>query len=614
MENFLNSVYIFFIKYFFVKPHIQEFLFANIYWVYFSIGIWAWFIFQYHESKNLITIVIKRVGAGGSVIYIGLTTFILFIPFPNIVTQDGHELQLEYRQEFLNQTLPRLGLSFACGFCFILGSYLFLKRKYGSRIQELKNRYTKTHHTVSLSTKQLVKELQKYPPKMYNPINYFKTDKQLVFLNWDAENGKAIYDSYSNFSKKHAEFLGRSQSGKNLGIQPLAIQMMIYGEFVIMFDVKNGGDDIMAPLLYKFANNLNQPYTYMEFGVSAPGQFNILQTKDIDTLQEIILQLCNIQETSDMATDFYQKQAKKVALSLAQFAANSTDEVTIRDLMTTHYTKFFNPETKDTEKSKVETSLQILAQWDCINAKGAPNILKLINTGGVWYVQTKTKEAYPIIQAIVSIILRLHSRERKICLIADEFFKYLNKDFIEVLTEGGGKGIHCLIAYQTAALLKAPQLNISSQDMIGTLFANCSYSYVYGSNDPFIIEQLEQVGGTIKVMVETEHTERGITLTDKSTGKKSYREQDVPKISKDMLNLIRDREAFLLFAGHATNRTHTGIIPLISGTFSKEVPEFVKLKLQSRQITSVYFIEQEQLTLNHFQANQTPSNANNPFG
>ncbi|HLX54808.1 MAG TPA: TraM recognition domain-containing protein [Aquella sp.] len=594
MENFLNSVYIFFIKYFFVKPHIQEFLFANIYWVYFSIGIWAWFTFQYHESKNLIAIVIKRLGAGGSVIYIGLTTFMLFIPFPNIVTQDGRELQLEYRQEFLNQTLPLLGLSFICGFCIVLSSYLFLKRKYGSRIQELKNRHTKTHHTVSLTTKQLVKELQKYPPKMYNPIDYFKTDKQLVFLNWDAENSKAIYDSYSNFSKKHAEFLGRSQSGKNLGIQPLAIQMMMYGEFVIMFDVKNGGVDIMAPLLYKFANNLHQPYTYMEFGVSAPGQFNILQTKDIDTLQEIILQLCNIQETSDMATDFYQKQAKKIALSLAQFAANSIEEVTIRDLMTTHYTKFFNPETNDTEKSKVETSLQILAEWDCINAKGAPNILKLINTGGVWYVQTKTKEAYPIIQAIVSIILRLHSRQRRICLIADEFFKYLNKDFIEVLTEGGGKGIHCLIAYQTAALLKAPQLNISSQDMIGTLFANCSYSYVYGSNDPFIIEQLEQVGGTIKVMVETEHTERGITLTDKSTGKKSYREQDVPKISKDMLNLIRDREAFLLFAGHATNRTHTGIIPLISGIFSKEAPEFEKLKLQSRKITSVYHVKQPQ--------------------
>lgn len=381
MEAFLNGFYIFLIKYFFIKPHSSAFLFANIYWVYFAIGQWGWLALQYHKSENLMIIVIKRAGAGISFIYIGFTTYILFIPFPGIINQRGRDLQALYREQFLGETLPLAGLCFALGLCGALGSYLFLKRKYGSRMQELKNRFSTTHHNMSLTTKQLAKELQKYPPKTYNPIDYFKIDKQLVFLNWDAESCKAIYDSYANFSKKHAEFLGRSQSGKNLGIQPLAIQMMMYGEFVIMFDVKNGGDDIMAPLLYKFAGKLNQPYTYMEFGVSAPGQFNILQTKDIDTLQEIILQLCNIQETSDMATDFYQKQSKKIALSMAQFVANSKEEITIRDLMTTHYTKLFNPETKDAEKSKVETSLLILAEWDCINAKGAPNILDLINAG-----------------------------------------------------------------------------------------------------------------------------------------------------------------------------------------------------------------------------------------
>ena len=615
MDAIINAIFYFFIKYFFIQPHMTTFLFENIYWVYFIVGALTWVILKYHKSESLLALWIKGITSGVSFIYIGLTTLILFDHFSIMFTQYGHNLQIEYREKFFSETLLLLGVFFASGFSGALGCYLFFNRLYGSKVQEFKNKFSKTHHNVSLTTKQLAHELQKYPPKMYNPVDYFKTDKQLVFLNWDAESSKAIYDSYANFSKKHAEFLGRSQSGKNLGIQPLAIQMMMYGEFVIMFDVKNGGDDIMAPLLYKFAGKLNQPYTYMEFGVSAPGQFNILQTKDIDTLQEIILQLCNIQETSDMATDFYQKQAKKVALSLAQFVANSNEEITIRDLMTTHYTKFFNPETKDVEKSKVETSLLILAEWDCINAKGVPHILDLVNAGGVWYVQTKTKEAYPVIQAIVSIILRLHSRQRKICLIADEFFKYLNKDFIEVLTEGGGKGIHCLIAYQTAALLKAPQLNITSQDMIGTLFANCSYSYVYGSNDPFIIKQLEQVGGTIKVRVETEHTERGITLTDKSTGKKSYREQDVPKVSKDMLNLIRDREAFLLFAGHATNRTHTGIVPLINGIFSKESPEFEELKNDSRRITNDYSIEQQgkQAGSDKSQLSEFSGSSHNPF-
>ena len=88
-------------------------------------------------------------------------------------------------------------------------------------------------------------------------------------------------------------------------------------------------------------------------------------------------------------------------------------------------------------------------------------------------------------------------------MVLDESFKYINTNVIQILTEGGGKGIQCYMAYQTASLLKAPHLNITSQDMIGTLFANCSYSYIYGSNDPFIFAQIEKTSGTIKVNTES---------------------------------------------------------------------------------------------------------------
>lgn len=610
MIDYLNNILFYIIKYFFIQPYTKVFLVDNICWVYFGIGVFTWFFLKYFNSENLLAVIIKRVGSGVSVGYIGLTTYMLYIKFPDFMSSYEINLQLTLREVFISVIVPRLFLCFILGLSCSIVAYIFIKRKFGSAFQSIKNRFTKTHHLGTLTTEQMSDELNRTPLKSYSPLKYFKIDQKLVFLNWDAEKHKPIYDSYANFCKKHAQFLGRSQSGKNLGIQPLAIQMMMFGEFVIMFDVKNGGDDIMAPLLYQAANKLNQPYTYMELGVSAPGQINILQTKDIDTIQEIILQLCNIQETSDMATDYYQKQAKKIVLSLAQFLANSDDEITIRDLMTVHYDKFFNANAKDTEKSKIETSLQILADWDCINAKGTPSISELISSGGVWYLQTKNREAYPIIQAIVSVLHKLHNRQRKICLIADEFFKYLNKDFIEVLTEGGGKGIHCMIAYQTASLLKAPQLNITSQDMIGTLFANCSYSFVYGSSDPFIVNQLEQLGGRVKVRVETEHTERGMALTNKSTGNRSYKEQDVPKVSKDMLTLLRDGEAFLMFSGHPTNRTHTGTIPLINGVFSKDAPEFILLKNQSRVLTIVYV--QNAVPLNTAQ-NITSEVKHNPF-
>lgn len=609
MQNLLDQVFLFLMKYFFMQPYHEVFLMANIYWVAFAYGIFVSFVFYTMKSKNIIVNFIQRLGFGIGILYWGLSTYLLYISLPEVINDYGRKLQAYRREQFTEHVLFELLTLFVIGLVSSVALSIILKRKYGTTLQGIIARFTKTNFNSTMSTEQLAKEMNKVQPKEYNPVSYFRIDKKQVFLNWDAEKRQPVYEDYSIFSKKHAQFSGRSQSGKNLGIQPLAIQMMMFGELVIMLDVKNGGDDIMAPLLYKAANELQQPYTYMEFGVSTSFQFNILQTKDVDTLQEIILQLCNIQETSDMATDYYQKQAKKIALSLAQFVANEEQEITIRDLMTIHYDKFFNPSAKDNEKSKIETSLQILADWDCINAKSAISIDELIANSGVWYIQSKTKEAYPIIQALISVLLKLPNRKRKVCLIADEFFKYVNKDLIEVFTEGGGKGIHCLVAYQTAALLKAPQLNITSEDMIGTLFANCSYSYIYGSNDPFIIKQLEKVGGTVKVSVETQHTERGLTLVDKGTGNKSYREQDVPKITNDMLNLLRDRECFLVCAGRPTNRAHTGIIQILPGKFDKDSSEFKSLSATARRVDEIKQSTENQVSF----TNEASSAISNPF-
>lgn len=585
--QYINDVFYLLAKYFLIKPYNTMFILKNIYWISLLVGFFIWFGIHNYKSENLFAIAIKRLSLASSFLYYGFTLLELFSPLPDSFTEYAHKLQQQYRNDFIDHVGVSVLICWGIGCGIGLVGYIMAKRLFGIKLQELVGLFTKTNFNTTMSTEQLAREMNKSNPKSYNPVRYFKVNKGLVFMNWDAETNKPVYEEYKNFSKKHAQFLGRSQSGKNLGIQPLAIQMMQFGELVIMLDVKNGGDDIMAPLLYSAAKEMNQPYNYMEFGVSATYQFNILQTKNVDIIQEIILQICNIQETSDMATDYYQKQAKLIALNIAKFVANSADEISIRNIMTSYYDKFFNPAAKDSEKSKIETSLQILADWDCINAKNGKSIDQIISDGGVWYIQTINKDAYVIIQAIISTLLKLQKRQRKVCLIADEFFKYINKDLIEVFTESGGKGIHCLVAYQTAALLKAPQLNITSQDMIGTLFANCSYSYVYGSNDPFILEQLEKMGGKIKVQVATEQTKRGYTLVDKGTGEKSYREQDVPKITKDMLNLLRDRECFLLFAGRPTNRTHTGIIDIIDGEFSKDNIEFIDLKIQSRNIHTI---------------------------
>lgn len=96
---------------------------------------------------------------------------------------------------------------------------------------------------------------------------------------------------------------------------------------------------------------------------------------------------------------------------------------------------------------------------------------------------------------------------------------------------------------------------------------------------------------------------------DKGTGKKSYREQDVPKITKDMLNLLRDRECFLLCSGRPTNRTHTGMMQVMNGIFDKDSPAFRSLLTTSREVHEI----QQADGIKLIQENQTQVAVNNPF-
>ncbi len=96
---------------------------------------------------------------------------------------------------------------------------------------------------------------------------------------------------------------------------------------------------------------------------------------------------------------------------------------------------------------------------------------------------------------------------------------------------------------------------------------------------------------------------------DKGTGNKSYREQDVPKITNDMLNLLRDRECFLVCAERATNRTHTGIIQILQGKLDKDSSAFKSLLVAARKISEIKQSTDSQLGF----MSQTSPAIGNPF-
>lgn len=517
----------------------------------------------------------------------GYVVYVLVLP-RELVPQYGG--QQAYAQ---TTVLQHVLIPYAFGIMLGLLVWFIFLRYVLLFIERIINRISRSNFNAIKNTEEIYKERQHLGVRSYDPRDYFRIKEGLVFLGWNAELNVPIYDEYDKFVKKHTQSCGRSQSGKNLSLQPLVVQMLYYGSFVLFIDVKQGGDDLMSPVLHQATIELNVPYNYMEFGMDSPAQINILESKDVDTIYEILIQLCNLQQTSDMGTDFYQQQARKIIFDIAKFVAASDTPVTITEIIKAFNFMFFPQKIKDENKTKVQTTLEMFADWPCINSNdpATPTMQSLIENGGVLYIQAKTDVAYVIIQSIIAIIQKLQNKPRKITIIADEFFKYINSNMIQILTEGGGKGIQCFVAYQTASLLKAPHLNITSQDMIGTLFANCSYSYIYGSNDPFIFAQIEKTSGTIKVNVESKTTAKNFAMIDEQTKEVSYNSQLVPKVTADMLNLLKDCENYLIFAGKPTYLTHIGHIPVMKGKFNKDSEEFQQKLKASRVLTYSFKVE-----------------------
>lgn len=480
----------------------------------------------------------------------------------------------------------------------------------------------KTHRalTTLASTEEIYKNHDNLKLKKYNPADYYDFKNRKVFMSLDVD-GKPIYCDYDSFIKKsHGNSTGRSQTGKNVAIQNIAVQLLAYDEFVIMCDSKDGGDDVMAPILWKYANEYGKLYNYIELSLTAPPQLNILQIKDADFLKKILMQLARLEETDDMATSYYIQQDDAIAQKIAMFVANSPDEVTIYDIVTKHLALFFDPKKK--EQTSLQTALIKLSYKQCINAKNGVQYADLIRGGGCLYIQAKTKDENAILSVLISSLRFVRSQERIskiVTVIGDEFMKYASQDFIDIFTEGAGKGFKLITAYQTSALLEVKQIGLSSEQMLSVIMSNNSYEYIYGTRDPLILEVFEEhYAGTKIIHEETKDAETSIILADKSTGAKKLKKVLHARYPKELLTKLRTGEHFLYVAGELLELCYNGYLPLLAGEFNKESAEFLEVADKARTLTQIHA---NNATVEHFgsmggvdvpnvkEVPQTPANA-----
>lgn len=478
------------------------------------------------------------------------------------------------------------------GFSGFLGFFVLIhnSRFLTDFFQKVIEKWTQRSHDREQSTEEIFKQHDKLITKPYNPENYFRIDDGLIFHSLSVK-GKPLYSSYNDLIKKsHGNSTGKSQMGKNVAIQCIVVQLLLYDELIIMCDAKSGGDDVMPPILKRYADKYNKIYNYVELSLSAPPQFNILQIKDVDFLKAILMQLAKLGETDDMGVGHYIGQDDATAQKIAFFVANSQEEITINDIITKHFTEFFKADSK--EPTTLETALKTAANKACINAKNGFKYEDILRAGGVFYIQTMTKDDNTILSVMISSLRYVRSKlmiQRVVTVIADEFMKYGGtQDFIDIFTEGAGKNFKLITAYQTSALLEAKSIGKTSEQMLSVLMANNNYEYLYGTRDPLVLNAFEEhYCGTRKIHKESKDVETSFALADKITGQKRVTEEIIARYPKELLTKLRTGEHFLYRAGELLELCYNGFLPLMSGKFDKNADEFVNLLRASRTLTLI---------------------------
>ena len=477
-------------------------------------------------------------------------------------------------------------------FSGFLGFFVLIhnSRFFTNIFQKIIEIWTQRSHESEQSTEEIFKQHDQLITKPYNPENYFRIEDGLIFHSLSVK-GKPLYSSYHDLIKKsHGNSTGKSQMGKNVAIQCIVVQLLLYDELIIMCDAKSGGDDVMPPILKRYADKYNKVYNYVELSLSAPPQFNILQIKDVDFLKAILMQLAKLGETDDMGVGHYIGQDDATAQKIAFFVANSKEEITINDIITKHFTEFFKLDSK--EPTTLETALKTAANKPCINAKNGFNYEDILRVGGVFYIQTMTKDDNTILSVMISSLRYVRSKlmiQRVVTVIADEFMKYGGtQDFIDIFTEGAGKNFKLITAYQTSALLEAKSIGKTSEQMLSVLMANNNYEYLYGTRDPLVLNAFEEhYCGTRKIHKESKEVETSFALADKITGQKRVTEEIIARYPKELLTKLRTGEHFLYRAGELLELCYNGFLPLMSGKFDKNADEFVNLLRASRTLTLI---------------------------
>lgn len=451
----------------------------------------------------------------------------------------------------------------------------FLWFRYGARSADRLAASFTLKSALERNRKTDIREIGKFLPaerKLFDPRKYFDQARGM-FVGLD-EKWKPVYIAYAVWCVSHVLLTGRTRSGKGVVAQALLAQAILRKEFVIVLDPKI--DNWMPHTFSATARECGQPYVYLDLNPSAPGQLNIFEGCNEETLENMLIGAFGLAEKGE-AADFYRLADRKAARQLASWLAAEHAKTGMMPTPREAVKTFGGEWEKDAPAFAAYMSE--LAEIPAVNRQeGGVDLIALEHSGGCLYTvgdMTNTRVLRLQRMLLVRLLFLAKTRDylngepRLMTVFADEFKAHISRPFIMSLGASLGWRLHCILAFQSLQDLADCPADLDKDSVKGSVMENCGIQLSYQIKDPDTREWLARSTGTILVDDESRRIEKNIALAETLDGERTIRQGERYLVDENIFGSlpVTDMQrkicgcSVLAIAGQLAQYCYTAAVP-----------------------------------------------------
>lgn len=374
--------------------------------------------------------------------------------------------------------------------------------------------------------RKLVKRV-KWRLTWFDPRRYFKQGQ--LFIGRD-ERGSPYWLPLNDL--RHVLVQGSTGTGKGRLLQISASQLIEQGECVFFLDPKD--DEYAAHSMFDAAQRSGRHYQYIQLSSSQPPQLNVLQGASPEEIIRLLEATFQFQDKGKPSDHYLAGDREGV-----ERLSNECHGATCMDL----YNKAASDPWFEENAKNLLSRLKAVAGVQAINARsGGASLQELMQQCAAVYVRGDLEaDAVRAAMRMVFIrIIQLASRRDRldgvlpiVNVIADEVRFQVSGPVLTALSTSRDKGVRLWLACQSAADVRAAEINMDKEAIEGIINENTPHKVCYRIEDPDTAKMLAEKTGTIRVMEQTRETQTNLMMAE-TLGRRTLREGQANRVDSNV--------------------------------------------------------------------------------